>query len=554
MIAVQNLAQGGALRQGFKKIKHHGHSIAIMAFMQGVDPHTPILIGAGQCVQRAGSQTVKSPIQMMADAAALAAVNTGLGDRLWPQIDTLLVTRFIVDAPTARPLPFDKYQNPPRTLAKQLDITPPHLVYGPTGGNSPQLLVNLMAERIAQGQHKLVLLAGSECMHSLVRALKDGTRPAWHDQEAKDDKDDMEDLGQGESFGSSKSEIAHGLHMPINVYPMFENAIREHRGQNFEEHQNQIGELMAPFSQVAARHPQAWFPKTHQPQDIAKASPDNRYVGFPYTKYMNAIMQVDQSAALVMTNVETAEQLGIPPEKWVFLHGCADVNDIWLVSERINFHSSPAIRLMGKTALDMAGWRIDDVDLIDIYSCFPSAVQISRNALGIAEDDPRALTVTGGLPYFGGCGNNYTMHAIATMMEQLRARPGSKGLCTANGWYLTKHAIGLYSTLPRKKAHKEKWQRTPPAKLQAEIDANDHPQAIDSAQGAAHIEAYTVVHKREGPQHGLIIGRLKDTGQRFTALVKNSASCAQMMTQNHFQQDGQVAVDDKGLNIWTPAA
>ena len=516
---------------------------------KNVDPKTPVIIGVGQCVHRPrtdDSPQDPNPINMMAEAAQLAAADTSLGQKILQHIDNIALTRFIVDAPTARSLPFKKYGNPPQSLAKSLNIQPPHLTYGPTGGNSPQLLVNLMAERIAQGQHQAVLLAGAECMHSLVRALKADKKLNWHDDEAANN---MEDLGQNEPFGSSKSEIAHGLHMPINAYPMFENAIRKHLGHTFHQHQTHIGQLMAPLSQVAAHHPQAWFPKAHRPDEIAEVGDNNRYVGFPYTKYMNAIMQVDQSAALIMTNVETAERLGVPREKWVFLHGCADVNDVWLMSERNDFHSSPAIRLMGQTALDMAGWRIDDVDLIDIYSCFPSAIQISRDELGIASDDPRALTVTGGLPYFGGCGNNYAMHAIASLVERLREKPGSKGISTANGWYLTKHSIGLYATTP----FENKWQRITPSSLQAEIDAIKHPQEITSPEGAAKIETYTVLHDRQGPKNGLIIGRLNENGHRFVAHITKPEERDRLMSQDACGMSGHVQPNADNINIFTPA-
>ncbi|MFW6027587.1 MAG: thiolase C-terminal domain-containing protein, partial [bacterium] len=221
---------------------------------------------------------------------------------------------------------------------------------------------------------------------------------------------------------------------------------------------------------------------------------------------------VDQSAALVMTDVATARELGVPREKWVFLHGCADAADVWSVLERPELHRSPAIRSMARSALDMAGWRMDDIDFIDLYSCFPSALEVACEELGIAADDPRGLTVTGGLPYFGGPGNNYTMHAIATLMEKLRAEPGAKGLATANGWFLTKHAIGLYSTEPVAGS----WAREDPAKLQAELDGGERVAVTERPQGKGTIETFTVVHAREGVRMGIVIGRTED-GARFVA-------------------------------------
>src|SRR5437588_360756 len=149
-----------------------------------------------------------------------------------------------------------------------------------------------------------------------------------------------------------------------------------------------------------------------------------------------------------MTSVATARRLGIPETNWIYLHGCADGHDHWYVSERTDFHSSPAIRRGIRLALDMAGRGLDEMRFIDLYSCFPSAVEIACQEIGLAEDDPRGLTVTGGLPYFGGPGNNYVTHSICHMLRALRARPGAFGLITANGNYVTKHSFGIYSTLP----------------------------------------------------------------------------------------------------------
>jgi acetyl-CoA C-acetyltransferase len=331
---------------------------------------------------------------------------------------------------------------------------------------------------------------------------------------------------------------------------MFENAIRGKAGRSVKDHQLAIGRLMAPFTEIAAKHPQAWFPIARTAEEIATPTDDNRYVGFPYTKYMNAIMQVDQAAAVVMMSVKKARELGVPQSKWVFLHGCADANDLWYPTERVNYHSSPAIRMMGKKAFAMSGWSIDQIDYFDLYSCFPSAVQIGRNELGIAEDDPRALTVTGGLPYFGGAGNNYVMHSIATMVDKLRAKPGTKGLVTSNGWYVTKHGLGLYSTTPRE----GKWERENPATYQAEIDAEKHPKVEEKPNGKAKIETYTVVHGRGGPEFAILFGRLAENDARFVAHTPNDPATLQdMLTRDQLGRPGTVkAAADGSVNLFTP--
>lgn len=175
--------------------------------------------------------------------------------------------------------------------------------------------------------------------------------------------------------------------------------------------------------------------------------------------------------------------------------------------------SSPAIREAGRQALGAAGIGIERIEHLDVYSCFPAAVQIGCDALGISADDPRPLTVTGGLPYFGGPGNNYSTHAIAEVMQRVRARPGSIGLVTALGWFITKHAVGIYGAVPKDGP----FVRADPAPRQAILDAQPAPPLALEPDGPASIETYTVLHDRDGASvRGLVIGRLDD-GRRFLA-------------------------------------
>jgi acetyl-CoA C-acetyltransferase len=339
------------------------------------------------------------------------------------------------------------------------------------------------------------------------------------------------------------------MDFPTNVYPLFENALRAHRGRSLEAHQAAMGRLFAPFSAVAAQNPHAWFPTARSPEEIAQEGPDNRMVGFPYTKYLNAIIQVDQSAAVIMASTAKADELGVPAEKRVYLHGCADAHDLWYVSERTNFHSSPAIRMCAQKSFAMAGKTPADLCFIDLYSCFPSAVEIACAEIGLAEDDPRGLTVTGGLPYFGGPGNNYVMHAIAAMIERLRAKPGAFGLITGNGWFLTKHAFGVYSTTPTKGG----WKREDPKAYQKEIDALAPPALNERPSGAGTIETYTVVHARDRVRLGIVVGR-DGEGRRFLANTpEDEATLLDLQSREGVGRAGRVARSEDGKrNIFTP--
>jgi acetyl-CoA C-acetyltransferase len=242
---------------------------------------------------------------------------------------------------------------------------------------------------------------------------------------------------------------------------------------------------------------------------------------------MNANLDTDQSAAVIMCSVDAARALAVPEEKWVFPWSGADAHDHWFVSERADLHSSPAIRVAGGAALRLAGLGIDDVAHVDLYSCFPSAVQIGAAELGLGLDEPdRPLTVTGGLSFAGGPGNDYAMHSIAAMVDVLRTDPGSKGLVTALGWYITKHSMGVYSTEPPPDGFRH-------AQPQAEVDALPRREAIADYDGPVTIESYTVMHERDGePAIGLVACLLPD-GRRTWANT-NEPALMKSMTLEEF--------------------
>ncbi len=493
--------------------------------MTNIDPRTPILVGAAQFTQRTSREGALAkglnPIAMLAKAAADALADAGMGA---DAIDTVAAVRFTADSPGDQGrLPKRMFRNPPLSVAKHIGANPRRCLYTATGGNTPQWLVNRIAEDIARGECDAAVLTGAEYIATLLRMIKNGIDLGWRDLPDVDPGSDPEEIGE-QRAGVSDYERPYALHFPVNTYPLFENAIRGQRRRTPAEHQKYLGALFSPFSKVASENPHAWFPTFRTPEEISTPSENNRIVGFPYTKYMNAVIEVDMGAAVVMTSVEKARALGIAESKWVFLHGCADANDIWNVTERADFHSSPAIRAMGYRAFAMAGIGAGDLSFIDLYSCFPAAVEIGCQELGIAENDPRGLTVTGGLPYFGGPGNNYVMHSIVTMMEKLRAKPGAFGLCTGNGWYITKHSAGIYSTKPFAGA----WSREDPKRYQREIDAGAHVRVAEKPEGQAVVETYTVASDRKGRRFGIIVGRLDD-GRRFLANTPDDESTLQMM-------------------------
>ena len=511
--------------------------------------NTPVLVGAGQFTGREEDPLkALSPMGIAAEAARAALADTGLDSQsLAQQIDTLAVIRIFPDSfnRPRMPNPFGRAENPPRAVARRINANPVRAIYGHVGGNTPQTMINEMAHRIAEGEVGVALITGSEAIKTAQRALRAGITLDWQEE----DEGSLEDRGIGPALASAH-EFAHGIGIPVNTYPLFENAIRGRLGHSVAQHLLAMGELFAPFTDVAATNPFALYGTRRSPQELARVSAENRFIGFPYPKWMNAMDGVDQGAAVVMTSVGQAKRLGIDPARWVFLHGCAEASEKLLVTERVNYFSSPAMEINSAKALAMAGKEMSDIDLIDIYSCFPSAVEVACAALGIQTNDPRGLTLTGGLPFFGGPGNNYSMHAIATLVSRLRNRRSTFGMITANGGYLSKHATGIYSAIPVE----GEWRREAPATYQGQIDAMLSPRFTETPEGDARVETYTVIHERGVPVRGIVIGRLVADNTRFIAnTLSDAETLGRMMVEEMLDRPGSVTTGDgaEGTNLFS---
>ncbi len=510
-----------------------------------MDNSTPILVGAGQFVEKdVHPLHAHSPMAIAAEAAKAAIADTGVGAAVVSAMDTLFVTRIFPDsfANDRVSNSFGRAQNPPGAVARRIGANPKHRIYGTIGGNTPQKAVNEMAQRISEGDIEVALLTGSEAINTAQKAVRQGIALNWHEE----DSGSLEDRGLGERM-STDHEIAHGLSSPIFVYPLFENAIRAQLGHTVEQHLLAMGQLFEPFSKVAAANEFAFYGTPRSARELATVTPENRIISFPYPKWMNAMDSVNQGAAVVMTSVGKAKQLGIDPQKWVFLHGCGEANDKIMVTDRVNYYSSPAMKLNADKAFAMAGTDISEIQYIDIYSCFPSAVEVACDALGISTNDERGLTLTGGLPFFGGPGNNYSMHAIATLLPLLRTNPKAKGLISANGGRLTKHATGIYSCQPTA----GKWQREAPASYQSQLDKMPSPRLTQTPDGVGIVETYTVACDRAGPVRGIVVGRLED-GQRFLANTPDDKQLLQdFMSQEQLGRRGIVS-NEAGRNLFLP--
>jgi acetyl-CoA C-acetyltransferase len=382
----------------------------------------------------------------------------------------------------------------------------------PPGGNSPGDLMIQIINRMAEGTLSIAVLAGCETLYSRRRAMKEGTELKWTETSTP------RDFFKGQRPLTNDLEKRHGLAAPIQCYPLFENALRFAAQRTVAEHQSFLGTFMARNAAVAAENPYAWFPNAWTPAQIADPTADNRWVCFPYPKRMNAIMEVDLAAACVIMTEAEADRRGIPAASRVTVLGAGAAVDAWTPTERLDFTSSPAIRAASSAAFTHAGLSVDDVDLFDFYSCFPSAVEMALGELGLAADDPRGVTQTGGLAYAGGPGNSYAMHGLCAIVEKLRASFGSDnaptvGLVTALGMTATKHAYVVISNdSDRIRAADGLGHKV---LLPADLVAG--PKLVDEVSGEGIVETYTIEFDRDGsPVRTIIVVRFDD-GTRTVA-------------------------------------
>lgn len=475
-----------------------------------IDPRSPVIIGAGQFLQRAASLSeAREPVELMADAVEAAAADAGLAG-VPNAVDSIRVVNLLSW----------KYGNPAAILAERLAMTSKQFGYTSAGGNTPQSLVNLTSLDIAAGNLDVALLVGGEAWRTRMRARKEGATLDW----AKSTDEPV--LIGGDLDMTHPAEAERGLYLPVQMYPMFETAIRAAAGRSPADHLVHISEMWSRFSEVAAGNPYAWLPEKRSPEELRTVTEKNRMIGLPYPKSMNSNNDVDMAAALLICSAEWADEHGVPRDRWVFPQSGTDCHEHQYVSNRWAFAETPAVRRGGELALELAGIDIDDVSVVDLYSCFPSAVQIGAASLGL--DITSQLTRTGGLNFGGGPWNNYVMHAIATVVGELRERQGERGLVWANGGYLTKHAFGVYSTEPPADGFRH-------AKPQDEIDARPRRDVAtgDDAAGPATIEAYTVMHDRDGsPELGIAACLLPD-GRRAWGL-SNDAPLTVAMTDGEW--------------------
>ncbi len=467
-----------------------------------LDPRTPVLVGAAQRTHRPADGPVPSPHLLMADVARQAAddAQSTLGaDDLLRRVE-VAASIDLFSWPVA---------DPAAEMVRELGINPRATVRTARGGNGPIALLGDLSSRIAAGDLDVALISFGEAFSAFKKAMAGGDETAsWPTQ--GDDVAPTWSVG-ADRDPSNPAELAAGLLAPVFFYPLFEHALRAAAGRSRPEQADVAARLWARFAEVARDNPFAWTedPPT-DPAELGTPSSGNRLVSDPYPKLLNANIAVDQAAALVLMSAQAAQDAGIPRDRWVPIHATAGAADHWYVTERWSLDRSPAIAACGAAALGHAGVALEEVAHLDLYSCFPSAVQVAAGELGVDLFDPgRAPTVTGGLTFAGGPANGYVLHALATLVGRLREDPEAMGVSTAVGWYLTKHGfavLGGPATVPAVPfAHHD---------VQARVDATPRRDTAHGEAVVAAVETHTALFDHTGTATIAFATGLTDDGRR----------------------------------------
>eukprot|EP00039_Didymoeca_costata_P009408 m.124492 g.124492 ORF g.124492 m.124492 type:complete len:597 (-) comp14473_c0_seq2:32-1822(-) len=564
--------------------------------------HVPVLVGVGRITQHKGSVSIdkaRSPLEMMYDACKLALEDLYVEDtgKVLESVDSVATVNMQLElrvlsalreqarlsGSKTQILGYDHvYTNPPRTLAKSLGVPTSGLqeyISDDQSGNSPQMLVNEMCERIAQKKIKTAIISGCEALATFSEALKQGyTLPCLGEtsvpnatgeriivkgskvlQWGDDPGDSPEILGHlHDEIPMNIDEVRSGLASAPACYALIDQACRQKSSyKDLSSHMKQVGEMMEGFTQVAAAQPEhSWFPIKRTAHEIVTLSEQNRMVAYPYPKFCNAVMDVDQAAALIIMSEAEAAKFKIPKHRWTYLHGCSDTYEYPVhISKRRNLDRNFAMQVAAKQALDSAQVTMKDITLFDIYSCFPVAVSMACKEMEIPTRDGTRLTLTGGLPYHGGPGNNYSMHAIAAMVQSLRQNRGEYGMVTANGGFLSKHSVGIYSCVPYKES---KWKRVNPELYQLKLNEwaqkNNHQDIakLNSEGSVGVIDTWTVVynkHKGENiPKMATILGTVlavedsnknDNAGKRFVAMCTDPSEISKLISADGKDSNGE---------------
>lgn len=489
----------------------------------------PVIVACGEVTDRPDQlDRALEPLALMAEA--LRRAEDATGSAILSELDSLDVVNLI-----SWP-----YASPADELCERMGLSPSRRIYGTVGGETPLRFIHEAAARIARGESRVAAVCGGEAHVSAAQAGREGTPPWWTPRPAMAAPSVR---SQDQAHPLAK---ALGVHLPVTVYPFYENAGASALGLSPAEALLESAELWSAMSQVAADNPFAWYRRPFAAEEIMTAGPGNRMIAHPYRKLMVANIGVNQGAAIILTSLEKARSLGLDDGRLIFVHGGYSAEEPGDYLVRNGFDRCTARDVLLERA---QGVRPHGFDHVEIYSCFPCVPKSARRTLGLERDDP--CTATGGLTFFGAPLNNYMSHAVAGMARRLAQQPGT-ALIYGQGGFMTKHHALIIGTAPADTS----WV-TAPASLNDKVGRRygQSPVFTATPNGAAVVESHTVVHDRDGRRTGVVMIRLDDGATRSLARVAED-EVGELEQGSRFAvgRNGYVSTPAEGVPEWSFAA
>lgn len=490
----------------------------------------PVIVGVGEIVDRPKELAAGlEPLTLLEQALKRAEADSGA--KLLGEIGSLDVVNFLSW----------RYRDPEKQLAARLGITPPHLYYGPVGGESPIRYLHEAAQRIARGECSVAAVCGAEAQSTATKAQRAGIDLPWTPF-----AHDVEEPKRGAAFQKPLA-VKLGVFRPITVYPLYESATSAHWGQTPREALAESGNLWSTYSDVASKNPSSWLKKHFSSDEITTPSPGNRLIAWPYTKLMVANPTVNMGGALLMTSLAKARAAGVPEDRIVYAWGGASAEEPRDYLVRDQFYESHPQNAVLKAVMDLVEGDGKKFDAIELYSCFPCVPKMARRTLGLGADVQP--TVTGGLTFFGAPLNTYMTHAACAMVRKLR-NGATLGLLYGQGGFVTKH----HGLVLSREAPKEALAQDTSVQAEADRTKGAVPEFVTEASGKGKVEAFTVIYGSKGEvEHGVVMLRTADdrrTLGRVPANDEKTLAHLRNMDRTPVGTFGDIVTADDGVPEW----
>lgn len=470
----------------------------------GLDARQPVLVGIGVVSQRVDAPAeAREPLDLMIEAAQRAGADAG-GAHTLAGVQRIAV-------PKGR----WRYRDPGRAIAHAIGAPDATSVLS-TLGVLQQSLIGDACERIGAGEIDSALVAGGDAGYRILRARLAGVRAEERQQATSPDV-----LLQAAEDLLHPAELAAGIRLPAALYAIMSSAWRARQGLSPSAHREAIAQLYAAFSRVAQENPDAWQRKAVDASQVREASARNPMQAFPYTRLHCSSWNVDQASALLLCSASRAEALGIPSERWVYAWAGSESNHVVPVSARADLAQCAGARLAGAAVLGAGGLDAASLDLVDLYSCFPIAVEMAAQEIGLPLDASRPPTLTGGMSLAGGPFNNYVLQSTCRMAALMRAGRGRTGLVSCVSGVLNKVGFGLWGREPGDVPY-----RNSDVSAQVAAQTATRP-VVDAHEGNGRVAGYTVVHERDAAPRALVLADT-DAGTRTLAWSSDAALVARM--------------------------